>query len=185
MFPCNSGLIRQLFMRYGYWECKQGAKKLILQVSWHISVWIRDHIIHISSKIQENVSYRQWCLSDTFIAASYVLGWTESANLTTNNICKQSCWYKSLSGIGCFSINVLQKWIRYTEFVTMFDKRLRFQSFWSHSLDGSFPRAIMEIKLFDLISPRGLREKAWIYLLGTFDFTYFFITLLTYLVFHL
>ena len=53
MFPCESDLIRQLFMRYGYWQCKQGAQKLILQVSWHISVWIKDHIIHISSKVQE------------------------------------------------------------------------------------------------------------------------------------
>ena len=50
--PCDRGLTRQLFMRYGYWQCKQGAKKLILQVTWHISVWIKDHIIHISNKVQ-------------------------------------------------------------------------------------------------------------------------------------
>ena len=52
IFPCDSGLIRQLFMRYGYWQCKQGAKKLIFQESWDISVWIKNHIIQISSKVQ-------------------------------------------------------------------------------------------------------------------------------------
>ena len=49
---CDSGLIRQLFMRYGYWQCKQGAKKLILHESWDISVWKKDHIIQISGKVQ-------------------------------------------------------------------------------------------------------------------------------------
>ena len=39
-------------MRYRHWQCKQGAKELILHESWDISVWKKDHIIQISGKVQ-------------------------------------------------------------------------------------------------------------------------------------